>query len=256
MDEYSLHNLQRKIDSFKQQHTPTELGHINRTDPLSLNNIHKGKRCFILGTASTIDDIDLGKLKDEITFGLNSIVNAYIPNYWVGLSNGAFIPSSNVKLIYQSKLIFLSDVLYNIFERCMSENKVEMNAQKNIIYFPDSINENIDYGVLTSFKGDIITIHNGSSVLFPAIQIAYAMGCDPIYLLGISMKKNSSKPRYFSSSLKKKPLTTFANELATVAMSKINIIAMRDKRRILSATPDNLLVDRGIIKEVQYNSLF
>ena len=35
-------------------------------------NIHKGKKCFILGSGPSVNDFDLTKLKDEIVIGLNS----------------------------------------------------------------------------------------------------------------------------------------------------------------------------------------
>ena len=46
-------------------------------------NLHKGKRCFIVGTGSSLDDIDLSLLKDEITIGINLILlkEDFVPNY-------------------------------------------------------------------------------------------------------------------------------------------------------------------------------
>jgi hypothetical protein len=38
---------------------------------IKLKNIHLGERCFILGTGPSLKAINLEKLKNEITFGVN-----------------------------------------------------------------------------------------------------------------------------------------------------------------------------------------
>ena len=45
----------------------------------SLENIHKGKRCFIIGTGLSVNDIELSKLAEEYTFGGNFII--YHPDF-------------------------------------------------------------------------------------------------------------------------------------------------------------------------------
>lgn len=256
VDNVSKNDLCQKISNFKLNRKLGHCENINCIDPLSLNNIHYGKRCFILGTAPTIDNIDLSKLDGEITFGLNSIVNAYIPNYWVACANGAYIPSSNIKLIYKSNIVFANQACLNIALKCAQENSFEIDFKKTVWYFLDHLPRKIDYGILTKFSGDIITLQGGASVLFPAIQIAYAMGCNPIYLLGISMQNTVGESHYFSSSMKKAPLTRFDNNFNVIAMSRIKSIAKEENREIISATPNNLLVQKNIIREVEYKRLF
>jgi hypothetical protein len=39
----------------------------------ALKDIHKGKRAFIIGNGPSLKQTDLGKLKGEITFGMNRI---------------------------------------------------------------------------------------------------------------------------------------------------------------------------------------
>ena len=48
-------------------------------------NIHKGERCFILGTGPGLNDLDLSFLEDEITIGMNTILRKedVTPNYIV-----------------------------------------------------------------------------------------------------------------------------------------------------------------------------
>ena len=45
-------------------------------------NIHKGQRCFIIGTGPSLSVEDLEKLKGEITFGSNRIFEIYSQTDW------------------------------------------------------------------------------------------------------------------------------------------------------------------------------
>jgi hypothetical protein len=46
-------------------------------------NLHKGKRCFIVGTGASITDIDMSLLKNEITISFNNILlkDDFTPTY-------------------------------------------------------------------------------------------------------------------------------------------------------------------------------
>ena len=46
-------------------------------------NIHKDKRCFIVGTGPSLNDVDMSFLKNEITIGVNLILlkEDFTPNY-------------------------------------------------------------------------------------------------------------------------------------------------------------------------------
>ena len=46
-------------------------------------NRYKNKRCFIIGTSSSISNVDMSLLKDEVTLSLNLILKhpTFVPNY-------------------------------------------------------------------------------------------------------------------------------------------------------------------------------
>tara|TARA_R110002020_G_scaffold11692_2_gene43717 strand:- start:1250 stop:1984 length:735 start_codon:yes stop_codon:yes gene_type:complete len=50
---------------------------------MKLKNKHKGQRCFIVATGSSINGLDLSLLKNEITIGINLILRkkGFTPNY-------------------------------------------------------------------------------------------------------------------------------------------------------------------------------
>ena len=43
----------------------------------NLKDMHKGRRCFILGTGASLNDVDLAKLKGEIIISCNEIWEYY-----------------------------------------------------------------------------------------------------------------------------------------------------------------------------------
>ncbi|MDD6071560.1 MAG: hypothetical protein PUC12_12240, partial [Clostridiales bacterium] len=46
------------------------------------HNIHKGERCFIVGTGPSLQLSDVDRLKDEYTFGVNSCLTMYDKTDW------------------------------------------------------------------------------------------------------------------------------------------------------------------------------
>lgn len=228
---------------------------INVTSPESLNDRHKGKRAFIIGTAPTIDDVNLSLMDNEITFGLNEIVTVFKPKYYVAVAPGCFIPPENALKASKSELVFLRAKIWPRFRDILNQAGMALPKEKRILFFQDNPKIRASYPILTHFKSDIVSVRGGASCLFSAIQFAYAMGCDPIYLVGISFK--SSSQHYFKNSLKVKPVTEFNRALAQLTMRQMkNNIFNPSNRSLIGATPQNLFVEQRIIDEVDYNSLF
>ena len=48
-------------------------------------NLFKNKRCFMIGTGTSLDDVDMSLFDNEITIGINLILKhpTFIPNYLV-----------------------------------------------------------------------------------------------------------------------------------------------------------------------------
>mgnify|MGYP000067562756 CR=1 FL=1 len=46
-------------------------------------NLYKDKRCFIVGTGSSLDNVDMSLLENEITIGINLILHKkdFVPDY-------------------------------------------------------------------------------------------------------------------------------------------------------------------------------
>lgn len=149
-----------------------------------LKDINKDKRCFIIGNGPSLNISDLNKLKNEITFGFNSIIKIYEgtdwrPTYFCIQDD---IVLNQVKdqlssIIKESSAIFLRRNAYR--QLCFS-----IRDSGNIYYFPlrrvFTKNDNF------KFTNDITKIvYDGTSITYSAIQIAAYMGFNEIYLVGI-----------------------------------------------------------------------
>ena len=173
----------------------------------SLKNIHQGKRCFIIGNGPSLKVEDLNLLKNEITFGMNSVYKAFDltdwrPTYYVTndimldykmavpasvrkenllecLSQYSFntclISSSKynneIKEAYNGKLIFLptEDYLYQLRQPRFPD--VPRNCEKKCLAF--------------------------GTTAFLIYQLAVYMGFEEIYFVGTDCNYSSAQQSHF-----------------------------------------------------------
>jgi len=158
-----------------------------------LKNIHKEKRCFIIGNGPSIKEQDLLKLRDEQTFVVNSFWNhpqykEINPKYHVIIDADVF-PIDNQKNNFFSKEILKNSELLNscstkLFFHAFGKKFVEKNGvfDKNNIYYLLSRGQ---MGDGSGFNVEIDRIiPNTKNVIVATIIIAAYMGFDEIYLLG------------------------------------------------------------------------
>jgi len=150
----------------------------------SLKNIHKGQRCFILGNGPSLNKTDVLKLKNEITFGVNSIflmaqTNDFKPTYYVVEDNLVFTENKDnidsysgvIKILpknYAEQLKYNDDIY--IFDM---DTDFYNKSKKNRYAIP-FFNE--DYSD---------TFFCGQSVTYINMQLAYYMGFSEVYLIGM-----------------------------------------------------------------------
>lgn len=140
--------------------------------------IHKGKRCFVIGTGPSLTIEDLENLKGEITFGSNRIFEIFPKTTW----RPTYYVNQDFKLIDKFQEDIKTVDCCRIF--------LPIDTKPN---FGD--NDRISYFVLRHkdfYPGDAdfsTRIHRymgqGFTVTYGAIQLAYYMGFSEVYLLGI-----------------------------------------------------------------------
>ena len=150
-------------------------------------NLHKGERAFVICNGPSLNKHNLELLKDEITFGGNRIYlhDTFTPKYYSMEDWGAICQyynevnnrvESDYKFIaerFSSDFIYGKDVVYISFERW----------KEGTNYIADIIDK--DEG----------TFYWGSTITFLLVQLAYYMGCSPIYIIGADhLKENTSEP--------------------------------------------------------------
>jgi len=140
-------------------------------------NMHKGRRCFVIGNGPSLNKIEMNKLKDEITFGANRIYLGF--NRW------------DFSLKY-----------WTIEDKLVAEDTAQEwnNLTGPIKFIPDDLNylitnydnivtfhfERKDFeNSILSFSDDWCKLYWGGTVTYLMIQLATVMGCNPIYLIGI-----------------------------------------------------------------------
>lgn len=154
-------------------------------------NIHKGKRCFILGNGPSLRDVDFSLLKNEYVFTVNQLARRddyceLEANYHLW-SDFNFFDESNVteELISCMKRVntgknkvqcfFPADVKKFLDAHGISD-EINCNYFKLRTTFYEGFNEKIDF---TKFTPCL------STVVHYAILLAVYMGFSEIYLLGV-----------------------------------------------------------------------
>ncbi len=225
----------------------------------ALKDIHKGRRAFIIGNGPSLKNTDMGKLKGEITFGLNRI---YLMFAELGFST-TYLVSINDLVIEQcahemaalSLPTFLSWRSRRFFQHLPGEN----------FHLPTFLYTTYD---LPRFSRDVRgRVWEGATVTNVALQLAYHMGIQKVILIGVdhsfaskgpantTVVSEGDDPNHFSPAYFGKG---FRWQLPDLETSEIGYRLARqayeqDGRQVLDATVDGKL---DIFEKVDYNSLF
>lgn len=164
----------------------------------NLKNLYKGKRCFIIGNGPSLKHYDLSKLSDEYVFTVNNMMTT---DYF--------------KILKPNFHMFFDPGFYNYFFHIDPKNDEEKNKMKairksmehdpNMIYF-SSFRLKSTFKKLFPKLNSYFLLNNKTftphlkkpskisrntpayqNVIIYAINIAFYMGFDEIYLLGVDM---------------------------------------------------------------------
>ncbi len=164
-------------------------------------NMHKGERCFIVATGPSLTMDDLELLKNEITFGMNSITKVFDNTTWrpsyYGIQDRQVyekMEHSILQYYAESKNVFVADELAELYK---------MPSQ--FIRFPYNGNYHLyagKYGTYTAQFSDNAyeVIYDGYSITYSLIQIAIYMGFSEICLLGCDCNYPKGEKNHFVES--------------------------------------------------------
>jgi hypothetical protein len=222
---------------------------------LQLQNIHKDKRCFIIGNGPSLRQTDLNQLRDEFTFGLNRI---YLLFPQIGFTT--------------TYLVSVNDL---VLEQCATEMKSlclpKFLTWRSRHWFPSDAKTtylDTDFTGQENFCPSITgRIFEGFTVTYVALQLAYHMGFSEVILVGVdhnfvtqgaanqAIVSQGDDPNHFAPDYFGKG---FKWQLPDLAGSERAYLMARDAysmagRRVLDATIGGKLT---IFQKVDYSSLF
>lgn len=157
-------------------HIPWTFGNFGREHQRrwkSFHNIHKGRRAFIIGNGPSLNKTDLSHLKNETTFGMNRIYlmfeqTDFRPTYHV---------VSNPNVIEQ----FIDDIATLDMPKFLPwTHRMMIPDQSDITLFPVKRNEPFGFA-----KTPVYGMSEGMTVTYICMQIAYYMGIETVYLIGV-----------------------------------------------------------------------
>lgn len=154
-------------------------------------DIHKGKRCFVIctGPSLTVEDVD--KLRDEYTFGMNSIVKLFDktewrPTYYIISDALAYDTLRGNQFFKSLKNKFVSSDIA----------KAEKIDGSDIAYYVDGY-DCFKHGHATKFSNNAyVKVFSGYTVTYEALQLAAYMGFKEIYLLGCDSDYSGQKKHF------------------------------------------------------------
>lgn len=233
-----------------------------------LHNKYKGKRCFVVGNGPSLNNNDLTLLENEFSFGVNSIFymterNGYKPTFYV-VEDGHVI-NDNIKEIseYDVSYKFLPAIERRKFSSDLDAVFVNLNRG-----FYEPLSPNFDMPRFSRQADKVL--YCGQSVTIVNLQLAYYMGFQEVYLIGMDFSyeipssaevngkdilsteddSNHFDPRYFGKGKK-----WHDPKLHNVLASYIHCKNMFEKegRKIYNATVGGKL---EVFERVDYKSLF
>ena len=213
--------------------------------------IYKGKRCFIVCTGPSLTVDDLNKLKNDITFSMNSIFKIFSSTSW--RPDYYFFTDSTVYEKLQDS-IDLSQYKYAFFNCNLcknfgvtSKNLVQLPVYSNYIWYKEEFK--ID------FSDNLYAIvYEGYTVTYLALQMAAYMGFKEIYLLGCDCNYSGEKQHLVEYGIKVKAQEAVKTENnLIVAFSAAKEYADKHGIKIYNATRGGKL---EVFERVDFDSLF
>jgi len=186
----NIRNLINKgwIDYELLEELPFLSGFADKSKLRNLKDKFKGERCFIIGNGPSLNQIDLTKLNEEFSFGVNGIFYkteecGFKPTFYV--VEDKHVLKDNLEKIKEYK------TEYRFFPSIYRKN---IKSSSKTIYFKMNrgfYEESSPNFSMPRFSTDASKrIYCGQSVTIINLQLAYHLGFSKIYLVGMDFSYN------------------------------------------------------------------
>jgi hypothetical protein len=230
-------------------------GVISRFRMRRYQNLHLGKRCFIVGNGPSLNQMDLQLLRNEITFGANRI---YLIFPKIGFQTTYYVSVNRLVIAQCSKDI--ENLQMPKFISWYARNDISFKT--DITFVRDPHDRELGFS-----KIPVWHVCEGATVTYVAMQLAYYMGFKQVILIGVDHSyattgqphktvlsagkdPNHFDPNYFGRGFRWQLPDLETSERA-YGLAKINF--EQDNREILDATIAGKL---DIFPKVDYQALF
>ncbi len=150
------------------------------------NNIHKGESVFIIGNGPSLRIEDLERLKGKTTFASNSIYALYDHTEWRPTYYSAHDENFCQSVMSdKNKMLMLADNCEELFTTvaCEGFDYREDKDFNNLNYYMFEPGYRKEGSLFSTDISD--SVYYSGTITYINIQIAYYMGFDKIYLLGM-----------------------------------------------------------------------
>lgn len=144
-------------------------------------NRYKGQRCFVLGNGPSLRSMNLAPLKDEITIGCNAVYKNF--DEWGWHVNYLLFEDIEQTELRRHDIPHIKGPiklagLHNAYAFEADENTYFMNVRNLDAEFMEDL--------FPQFSDDFgHIVHLASTVTYIGLQLAFHLGCDPVYLIGV-----------------------------------------------------------------------
>ncbi|MBE4907231.1 DUF115 domain-containing protein [Bacillus luteolus] len=224
----------------------------NRNTPYEkikrLKDKHKGERCFIVATGPSLLVEDLEKIKDEITFSMNSIFMSFDETTWRPTYYGIQFPEFYEK--YKNQIDTL-DVKYKLVGDVIKRAKL---SDHDFLFPLNMLNHNWTHAKYhTKFSSDAFkAIYSGYTITYSLIQLAVYMGFREIYLVGVDCNYATNQKHHFKDYGIVDPSFISVGDKMRVAFQEAKRFADAHEIKIYNATRGGML---EVFERVDLDSL-
>jgi hypothetical protein len=168
---------------------------------LELKGKYKDKRCFICATGPSLKKEDVELLKNEYTFGVNSICSLYDETDWrptFYVFQDYMVYESYEEMIRSAPktMVLLGDPLSD-YQRGKTV-RLKAGWMRYPLNWAYNKYEMLQGRPFVKFSNDAYQrIYSGYTVTYSAIQLAMYMGFQEIYLLGVDCNYKGGKHNHF-----------------------------------------------------------
>lgn len=147
-------------------------------------DIHRGKRCFIIGNGPSLSPDDLEKIRGEYSFAANRIYDIYPKTEWGPTYYGVqdfYVLREITKEIEDAEDRAEARFIVSNRPEYMCET-MKQDPKNHFFYLGSCLSENRPIKFAADFSK---TVGNGWTITYALIQLAVYMGFSEIYLMGV-----------------------------------------------------------------------